>query len=1116
MNSLADTLWTVVRWAVPVTVAAVVAAVAIGANRIGAEIRARVEARLQADYPDLVAEVQGASVVQGEGIVLRGVSLSDPRMPQQWRQVLWVDEVRIACGTTVADLAGGAPVIEGVRVRRPVVHAVRRAQGEWNLRRLLRAPGGTALPPLSIEEGTLLVDDLHRQARTTLRRLQAEITPQADGGVVLRGAAEGDLFGRASVQGSLAPATGAFDLAGSLEEAEISPRLLGIVAAEAEGVSGGEVSAWIRRWGGGIRARVALGWRATGSLADLAATRGSVAARVEGGRLEHASLPFPLRDVSAAVVADRAGLRCDRFEALTGSSIVRGSGTLSGWSADADFDVVAEAERLLVDRRWEGLLPDAWRVQWSRLQPAGEIDLRAQLTRRAGTVDPKVSVRCRNASLTHHRFPYRVDRTVGTVVLDGGALAVHLTGQAGGRPVHIEGTFRSAAGATTGALEVRGESMRVDDALLAAMPARTQTIVRSLRAGGVFDFVYRHERDPRHATGSSNSLAIGLVDCSMNYAGFPYPLARVRGSLRMKDGVWTIREIVGSNDTGTVRCTGGLVPRGKDDGELTLELAGAGVVLEPELRDALPASARRVWSDLDPRGSVDFRATVRHAVKARATSVEIRATPLGESVSIEPRWFPLRLERLQGAMEWKDGLLRFSGVRGRHGRTTVGAEGLCRFLPEGGWHVAFERLAIDRFQAEQDAVVDALPEPLRRAVAAVRPRGTVSLDGTLDVHASRAGAPAVASWDTTLDLEQATLDLGTTLEHVHGGVRLRGQSDGKAWHCDGELAIASALVRGIQVTRAEGPLAMDPSGVRFGAAAARPDGGEPRHLTARLAGGTLALDGSAGGAGGGFALAASLVDADLERITTDSGHGLPGSKPFQGRVFGGLELAGTRTGTQGLIGRGQVRLRDADIYELPVVLAMLKVLRVKAPDLRAFGSSVIDFRIEGPRAYLDNIELSGDAISLVGSGEIEPDTSLHLTFRSIMGDSESQLPAMKSVLGGASGNFLLIHVDGSLAAPEITSEAFPTLAAALQQWQEQARRQQAPVPPPPAALLTPGQRAAPPGVKPVGHLAPLEAPSPGTTAPDPSGYSVSPPLPDPRSLTPAETRLRCPFPCSAS
>ena len=78
-------------------------------------------------------------------------------------------------------------------------------------------------------------------------------------------------------------------------------------------------------------------------------------------------------------------------------------------------------------------------------------------------------------------------------------------------------------------------------------------------------------------------------------------------------------------------------------------------------------------------------------------------------------------------------------------------------------------------------------------------------------------------------------------------------------------------------------------------------------------------------------------------------------------------------------------------------------------------------------------------ISLVGTGEVDFDTNVHLVLRSIMGDSQQQLPVMKRVLGGASGQFLLIHVDGTLAQPDISTEAFPTLAAAIQKLQSAQR-----------------------------------------------------------------------------
>jgi len=592
--------------------------------------------------------------------------------------------------------------------------------------------------------------------------------------------------------------------------------------------------------------------------------------------------------------------------------------------------------------------------------------------------------------------------------------------------------------------------MQIDDALLAAMPPRSAEIVRMLRGAGTFGFVFRHERAPQLPGGFANSLGIRLTRCSMAYTGFPYPLANVSGIMRMDRGHWTIHDVVGSNDTGVVRCNGSLVPAADDDGELTLHLAGSGVVLDRELRDALPRTMVRIWDDIDPRGNAEFTATVRHQVKARKTDVVLEATPQGDTVSIEPAWFPYRLEQLRGKLSWHEGLLRFAGVRGVHDRTTVATDGVCRFGSDGSWHVSFEKLSADRFRADHE-VLQALPPGLQRAIAAVRPRGLLSLAGSVDIYrkppavepdaagVADVSAPA-AAWDLRLDIEQGSLDVGVALEHVHGGVRLEGRADGRTWRTDGEITLDSAMWRGVQITGVEGPLSMDEAGVRFGMPAGARDG-RPRRLAARVAGGTVFVDGSVtAGETGTFAVAASLADAELERLAADALASLPGTtatQRYRGKVFGGIEVSGSRAGAHSLVGRGQLRLREADIYELPVIVALLKILRVKAPDRTAFESGTVDFRIEGPRAYLDTIELSGDAISMVGAGEVDFDSNIRLTFRPIMGESETQLPAMKRLLGGASGQFMLVHVDGTLGEPVTSTEAFPTLAAAVQKLQAQ-------------------------------------------------------------------------------
>ena len=1043
MRSLADLLWTIVRWTLPLSVAAVVVAVVLGSNRVGEEVRRRVEARLQATLPHLVVHVGGASLVEGEGIVVRRISVIDPAQPSGGNPLLTIEEARVACGTGIKDLVAGDPQITSLRIMRPVVHARRGVDGAWSLGSLAGRRGrGDLAVPVAIEDATLIVDAEGVGGHLTLRNIGIDLRPAAgvDGGpaILVRGAVGGDLFDRAVFEGRIL-AAGGFELAGQVESLELSPRLRGLVQA----------AATAPEWLAGLRGRLDVEWRTSGDLATLDRSAFTVAGRLESGHFEYPGLPFTISDVSAAFTADRSGVSVERVEAHSGSTLVRGAGRFAGWDAAADYDVTVEAERMLVGHHWEGLLPESVASHWSKLLPAGEVDVRAHLVRHAGTVTPDVSLRCRNVSLTYYRFPYRVDRTVGTVTLKDDLLSMHLTGEAGGHPVTVEGAVRTTSG-RHGFVEVRGDGMRIDDALLAAMPTRSADIVRSLRGAGTFDFVFRHERSADLPNGFANSLGIHLAQCTMAYAGFPYPLSNVTGSIHMDRGNWTIREITGSNDTGVVRCTGRLQRIGEDDSELTLHLAGTNVVLEKELRDALPPGVRRIWDDVTPRGTAEFTAEVKHRVKQRRTEVEIVAAPQGDSVSIEPSWFPYRLERLRGRLHWKDGVLAFDDVRGAHARTAVSAEGTCRFSPDGGWHVSFARLAADRFHADHD-VLRALPAGLRQAVAGVHLRGMLSVDGALEIYSTapqvvtgpggRTEAipgPAAAAWDMQLDLEQAARDVGMPLEHVHGGIRLRGQSDGTTWRSLGDVAIDSAMWRGVQLTAVRGPLAMDAAGARFGAqaAGADPQAGVQR-MTARVADGILAVDGSvAAGDAGAFTVTASLANADLARVAGDMSGG---PHRYRGRVHGGIEIRGSRAGTHSLVGRGQVKLTDADIYELPVTVALLKILRVKNPDRNAFTSSLVDFRIEGPHAYLDTIELSGDAISLVGNGEVDFDSQINLVLRPIMGKAETQLPAMKQLLGGASGQFMLVHVDGTVTEPTTSTEAFPTLPAAVQRLQSRRK-----------------------------------------------------------------------------
>lgn len=1041
MSSLADLLWAIVRWAVPCTVAGVIALVAVGMRQVDDRIRSHVEQRLATIFPSLHVEVAAARLVEGQGILVQGVALTAVSLPHEAARLIEIDELMLACSTDLAELVSGGVRLSGIHLRRPTVHAVALERGQWNLGQLRPQGSGGSLVPVTVEDAAITID--RDGQRTTLRDLECRIGTASDsphmamdGWVDVQIATVGDALGRLQLAGRIRPADLAFQLQGSAASIDLSERLWSLLPAGWRSgiVPGGEAAADMPR---SLRGRFTLDFTASGSLDDPSSIEAVADGFLESGRLDHPAIPFPLTDINARLRVDRSGAECSSFSARSGASVIRGHGRLGGWNPAADFELLVEAERLHVGRHWEPHLPEAVGSHFRKLLPAGEVDLRAHLVRTGAVIRPNVSLRCRNVSLTHYRFPYRLDRVVGTVVLDGDELTLHLIGQAGTHAVHVDGRFTSPGPQARGFIEVRGEGMRMDDALIEAMPRRSAEIVRSLRAAGTFDFAFRHQRSPELPTGHSNQLGIRLTDCRLTYALFPYPLSNVTGQVHMRDDHWSIRDCTGRNDTGVVRCSGELLPLADGDGQLTLDFTGTSVVLENELRDALPAGMRRIWDDVSPRGAIDLSARVMHRVRNRVTTVEVQADPHEETVSVEPSWFPYRIEKLDGRLRWKDGMLTFENVRGVHARTSVAAAGICRFTPDGGWHVSFERLSADRFRVDHD-LLQALPTGLHDAVAAVRPQGLLSLDGSLDVYSTRGNGqaghgPAAAAWDMRLDVEQGSLAAGFEITSMHGGMRLVGSSDGTAWQARGDVLVDSAIWRGMQLRQVQGPLVMDSRGVRFGGFAVDAAGGQARRMTARLAEGALAMDGGVA-SDGSFRIVAALQDASLERLAAD----LSGaSTAYRGTLDGNIELTGVRAARHSLSGRGQLRLQNADLYELPLIVALLKVLRVKAPDRNAFKSSLVDFRIEGPHAYLDTVELAGDAVSLVGNGEIDFDSNVHLTFRSIMGDSEAHLPVMKRMLGGASGQFMLIHVDGTLAAPEMTSEAFPSLNALVQRFQSQ-------------------------------------------------------------------------------
>ncbi len=739
---------------------------------------------------------------------------------------------------------------------------------------------------------------------------------------------------------------------------------------------------------------------------------------------------------------DNDGIHVDQLTAKSGRTSLNLFGELRGFTPGAPMFVQVEADHLLIGRDWESRLTGELRELWRKFLPAGELHAQLRLSFDGERWQPEIKLTCINVSYTFYKFPFRVDRATGVVTLRDNHLSMDLKAFAGGRPIKIDAEVDNPGPRFTGAVVVRGENMPVDPNLLAALKPKPQEILRSLNPVGTFDFLMRVWRDRADQPYVNQQLALELNRCSVLFDKFPYPLNNVTGTVQMKDGHWWFDNLQGTNDTGTIFCHGSLKPA-LDGTELMLHFSGENVPLEEELRDALPPPHQKIWNDFKPRGVVKVRdATVRYLSAKKKPEISFSIEPVPGTTSIEPVHFPYRIENLQGIFSYKEvraeqeGRVDFDRVRGVHERTPISASGFCQFTSEGAWRLKFDRLTADRLRVDRDRdLFVALPDKLKKVVADLRPTGPIQMDGELELSRVSPTSPLQANWkNLTFDLRQASIEAGVTLDNIDGSVSLTGTHDGAHLRCMGELDVDSLTYRDFQFTEVRGPLWIDDTQFILGEHARRAEPGRPaRRATAKLYGGTAVADVGVTFAGPTqYTVQATLTDANLARF---AGEQLPGKQKLKGKVGGGITLSGVGPGLHGISGQGQVRLREADIYELPLMVALLNIVSLRLPDTRGFTTSDIDFKIDGEHIYLDRIEFVGDAISLTGDGEMNFDSDVRASLAAIVGRSDWQLPVFKNLMGAASGQILQLHVGGSLANPQIRREAFPGINQALEQLQ---------------------------------------------------------------------------------
>lgn len=1017
-------------------------------DRLDEEIRARFEGKLREHYPGLAVTVKSARRVADKGVEIRGVRIAEAG--RNAPVLAEIDEIFAECDTRLPNFVTTPPHVHSLRVSRLKVRAERQAGGHWNLMRLLPLPAcdGGGAPTATVHDASIEFVDATQgpSCSWTLRNIELNVSPEvaADSGqavkLKLRGNVAGDHFEKLEFSGTLDSVSGAWDLKGAIAGLEFSPRLRAALPHELSDSLTPLAS---------IRGRTYFSFQASREGSAAGQTRPPPArfviqGKIAEGRIDDARLPEPLTDVEASLRFDNAGFTISDLSARCGSTRLTLNATAGGYDAASPLELSLDARQVQLDRLPVGSLPADVREAFRQFSPRGLVDVAGRLSFDGNRWTPDLAIRCHDLSIQYVEFPYRLHEGTGWIEIKPGGVAVRLRMIGGGQVVQCRADVQEPGPDFTGWIEVNSEgAIPLDDKLLAAMEAPAQRIVRAFRPRGAASFQARFHREAGEER-MHRKLNVLLHECSIQHDWFAYPIDKVSGSLHLTDDDWVFRNLCGRNDSASIVGEGSWMEDARAGRLLRLQFTATDLPLAEELRQALSPEVQRLWSNLRPRGNIDHLVVgLRYTARDEQLSMDVSADKWGpgqntegRTLSVEPAWFRYRLDNVTGAFRYQDGVMQLSNLQATHNRTQLSGEATCRMQDGGACRLEFTRLAADRIEVDQDLVA-ALPSGLGESLGRVAPQGPLNMIGRLGITVPRlAEAAPELDWDLSLDLENGRIATTTPVEHIHGGVRLAGSSGRAGVACRGEISVDSAIVRGVQLTRIEGPIWTDGQRLVFGSAADNEAGqgrGQPtpRPVTADVFGGQLTLDGQVSLLEDGqFQTNASLQLADLADIARQMA---PHHRGLTGNVFATAHIMGAGAGMHTWRGGGQVRLRDSDIYELPVMIALLKLLSVRRPDRTAFTTSSIDFRIEGDDLAFDRIDFSGDAITLKGKGRMNAQREIDLKFHPLMGREERLIPIMRPLLGQTGREFLLIQVTGTLDQPEVKQTVFPRLDAQLQE-----------------------------------------------------------------------------------
>ena len=1016
-------------------------------------VRMQVIANLEEHFPGVRVSLESAHLRLLGGISFRELHLSR-RDDDNFTEFLYIPSGTIALDKE--QLLSGQQVLRRIECYKPILHLICGQDGVWNVAGLVPPTPEVAIPILRLRDATVLVEDQRHvgggvvESRGGGRKtpphhlttsppsplLEASPLEIRDVNLVLIN----DPHDPPTVSQLRFTGTGMVDLGGSVHVEGTLDRLSDAFSASIELPQFPVDGSLIQRLSkfcpeAGIHARQLTG---TGKLqAEISfhpesqqPWRHQVRCQLTGGKFRHARIPFPFEDLDASIRCVDGQVTLEKLTARSGATHFRLSGRASAWRPDADiFDGRLQVDHLSVTKELFAALPDRLQEVDEDFAPQGTCSLEIGFTCRGGQWQEHCTIRPENMAAVCAKFPCRLENITGMLeqeldeVRSLDRLLVDLTGYAGSQPVSINGQVEGKKPASVN-ISIRAKDVPIDEKLITALEPEFQNLVHSFRPKGYADieaYIRRTQGNRRFA----NEYVLHVHDGCVTYEVFPYPLEQVSGTLTIQPDHWEYHDFQGTHKGAEFRSQGESVatPQGK---QALVEITGTNVGLDAELRSALKRPAvETAWQKLDLRGRMNCKARVILPPGRDEPDIDVIVTPL--ACTIKPDFFPYHLADLCGTVHYRKHAVQLHDIRAHHGSTLLSLEkGNVTFHADDSFTVDLVNLAINPTVPDRE-FIQALPPTLSQTCSSLRIKEPLALQVTsLTVLVpAEQGTPPTIHWDGGVRLKDATLLIGVPFTGVNGIIWSKGEHHGDFGNVTGDLVLAQATVFNQTLRGIHSKIVVD---------AQRPDFLVLPNLDGHLHGGEIGGAIRVGfGPTVGYEADLTALHMELQEFST-SNHLGPDAQQ-SGLVNARLYLQGQGSDLNGLNGWGSIDVPNGKMYNLPLLLDLLKILGLHWPDRTLFEEAHVRFTMERQVVDISRIDLLGAAVSLGGRGTVDLGShsynmELYAVWAYIV---QLSPPVIRDIWPTISKNLLKIKMTGKLGeTPHFEKEPVPGLSEPLQ------------------------------------------------------------------------------------